>query len=110
MGAAIVDPAGEYYDDYYAVFFLDPDGLKLEGMKRELIRAVNNLRKAAKLTIQDTIAWELQRTPATEKVVEAWRGELLTATLATAVTLVNAVQAGTKGIVKLGEEEVGFGF
>lgn len=29
----IVDPAAEYYDDYYAVFFLDPDGLKLEGMK-----------------------------------------------------------------------------
>ena len=29
----IVDPAGEYYDDYYAVFFLDPDGLKLEGCK-----------------------------------------------------------------------------
>jgi hypothetical protein len=28
-----VDPASEYYDDYYAVFFLDPDGLKLEGMK-----------------------------------------------------------------------------
>jgi catechol 2,3-dioxygenase-like lactoylglutathione lyase family enzyme len=32
-GVEIVDPAGEYYDDYYAVFFLDPDGLKLEGMK-----------------------------------------------------------------------------
>jgi catechol 2,3-dioxygenase-like lactoylglutathione lyase family enzyme len=29
----IVDPAGEYYEDYYAVFFLDPDGLKLEGCK-----------------------------------------------------------------------------
>jgi catechol 2,3-dioxygenase-like lactoylglutathione lyase family enzyme len=29
----IVDPADEYYDDYYAVFFLDPDGFKLEGMK-----------------------------------------------------------------------------
>jgi hypothetical protein len=29
-GADIVDPVGEYYD---AVFFLDPDGLKLEGMK-----------------------------------------------------------------------------
>jgi len=28
----IVDPADEYYEDYYAVFFLDPDGLKLEGM------------------------------------------------------------------------------
>jgi catechol 2,3-dioxygenase-like lactoylglutathione lyase family enzyme len=33
LGARIVDPASEYYDDYYAVFFLDPDGLKLEGMK-----------------------------------------------------------------------------
>lgn len=30
----IVDPAAEYYSGgYYAVFFLDPDGLKLEGMK-----------------------------------------------------------------------------
>lgn len=28
----IVDPAGVYYEDYYAVFFLDPDGMKLEGM------------------------------------------------------------------------------
>jgi catechol 2,3-dioxygenase-like lactoylglutathione lyase family enzyme len=33
VGATIVDPAAEYYDDYYAAFFLDPDGLKLEGMK-----------------------------------------------------------------------------
>ena len=32
-GATIVDPAGEYYDDYYAVFFLDPDDMKLEGMR-----------------------------------------------------------------------------
>jgi catechol 2,3-dioxygenase-like lactoylglutathione lyase family enzyme len=33
LQATIVDPAAEYYDDYYAVFFLDPDGMKLEGMK-----------------------------------------------------------------------------
>jgi catechol 2,3-dioxygenase-like lactoylglutathione lyase family enzyme len=33
QGSKIVDPAGEYYDDYYAVFFLDPDGMKLEGMR-----------------------------------------------------------------------------
>ena len=32
-GVHIVDPADEYYEDYYAVFFLDPDGVKLEGMK-----------------------------------------------------------------------------
>ena len=33
LKATIVDPAGEYYQDYYAVFFLDPDGIKLEGMR-----------------------------------------------------------------------------
>jgi catechol 2,3-dioxygenase-like lactoylglutathione lyase family enzyme len=31
-GVDIVDPAGEYYEDYYAVYFLDPDGIKLEGV------------------------------------------------------------------------------
>lgn len=31
MGATILDPPGEYYEGgYYAVFFSDPDGLKLE--------------------------------------------------------------------------------
>lgn len=29
---AIVDPPGEYGRDYYAVYFTDPDGMKLEGM------------------------------------------------------------------------------
>ena len=29
----IVDPADEYYEDYYAESIHDPDGLKLEGMK-----------------------------------------------------------------------------
>ncbi|MBI3709222.1 MAG: VOC family protein [Proteobacteria bacterium] len=29
----IVDPSGEYYEGgYYAVYFLDPDGMKLEAM------------------------------------------------------------------------------
>jgi catechol 2,3-dioxygenase-like lactoylglutathione lyase family enzyme len=51
LGATIVDPAGEYYDDYYAVFFLDPDGLKLEGMKwgeRQAKAKAAAKRKAAK--------------------------------------------------------------
>ena len=33
LGADDRGSGGEYYDDYYAVFFLDPDGMKLEGMK-----------------------------------------------------------------------------
>jgi catechol 2,3-dioxygenase-like lactoylglutathione lyase family enzyme len=29
----LIDPPGEYYDEnYYAVYFADPDGMKLEGM------------------------------------------------------------------------------
>jgi len=47
LGATIVDPAGEYYDDYYAVFFLDPDGLKLEGMKYGERHAQEVRKKAA---------------------------------------------------------------
>jgi hypothetical protein len=47
LGATIVDPAGEYYDDYYAVFFLDPDGLKLEGMKYGERRASEARNKEA---------------------------------------------------------------
>jgi catechol 2,3-dioxygenase-like lactoylglutathione lyase family enzyme len=48
LHADIVDPAGEYYDDYYAVFFLDPDGLKLEGMKYGERHAQEARRKAAR--------------------------------------------------------------
>jgi len=45
----IVDSADEYYEDYYAVFFLDPDGLKLEGMKYgELTAKRKRQRKASK--------------------------------------------------------------
>jgi catechol 2,3-dioxygenase-like lactoylglutathione lyase family enzyme len=42
----IVDPADEYYEDYYAVFFLDPDGIKLEGMKYGELTAKKTKKKA----------------------------------------------------------------
>src|SRR5579883_3619772 len=42
----IVDPADEYYEDYYAVFFLDPDGIKLEGMKYGELTAKKKAAKA----------------------------------------------------------------
>ena len=32
-GMTVIDPPGEYYgENYYAVYFADPDGMKLEGM------------------------------------------------------------------------------
>ncbi len=32
-GMTVLDPPGEYYESsYYAVYFADPDGMKLEGM------------------------------------------------------------------------------
>ncbi|MBI2741865.1 MAG: VOC family protein [Rhodospirillales bacterium] len=46
-GVKIVDPADEYYEDYYAVFFLDPDGIKLEGMKYGELTAIRK-RKSLK--------------------------------------------------------------
>ena len=46
----IVDPADEYYEDYYAVFFLDPDGLKLEGMKYGELTAKRKKGRALKST------------------------------------------------------------
>jgi catechol 2,3-dioxygenase-like lactoylglutathione lyase family enzyme len=53
-GATIVDPAAEYYEDYYAVFFLDPDGLKLEGMKYGEEHAKREIRKATKVKTANT--------------------------------------------------------
>jgi catechol 2,3-dioxygenase-like lactoylglutathione lyase family enzyme len=49
QGTEIADPAGEYYDDYYAVFFLDPDGMKLEGMRWGERHEQARKRAAAKL-------------------------------------------------------------
>lgn len=48
QGVRIVDPAAEYYEDYYAVFFLDPDGIKLEGMKYGELTAKKKRAKAAR--------------------------------------------------------------
>ena len=52
--ATIVDPAGEYYDDYYAIFFLDPDGMKLEGMKYGERHAQAARKRAARKRAQSS--------------------------------------------------------
>jgi catechol 2,3-dioxygenase-like lactoylglutathione lyase family enzyme len=47
-GVTIVDRAAEYYEDYYAVFFLDPDGIKLEGMKYGELTERKKRRRSAR--------------------------------------------------------------
>ncbi len=56
----VVDPPGEYYGrNYYAVYFTDPDGMKLEGMiwappeknaQARIAKESREQRKAQKLT------------------------------------------------------------
>ena len=67
LGARIVDPAGEYYEDYYAVFFLDPDGLKLEGMKYGELRRGPRARRCGRRARRSrrrrrNFEWKYQRT------------------------------------------------
>ena len=76
-GAAIVDPAGEYYDDYYAVFFTDPDGLKLEGMKygeRHERAARERARKRAAAAPVGKASRKMVRTAARKKVAKKKAG------------------------------------
>ena len=52
-GMTVLDPPGEYYGhNYYAVYFADPDGMKLEGMiwapaKAKRKKARKKTRKSA---------------------------------------------------------------
>ena len=51
IGARVVDPPADYPDygqGYYAVFFTDPDGLKLEGMVFKPPRKKRTAKPAAK--------------------------------------------------------------
>src|SRR6202167_4546376 len=50
-GLTVLDPAGEYYErNYYAVYFADPDGMKLEGMIWAPPRAKPNKKRRIRST------------------------------------------------------------
>lgn len=48
LGAVVVDPPADYYEDYYAVFFLDPDGMKLECVKYGEMKERKRINKSHK--------------------------------------------------------------
>jgi isoleucyl-tRNA synthetase len=79
------------------------DALRLEGVARELIRHINQLRKESGLSIQDQIVIHQQ---GFDEVVSQYRDEILKATLATNIVIdaageMKEIEGGTIGITKV---------
>ena len=76
-GMTVVDPPGEYYgDSYYAVYFADPDGMKLEAMiwappKKKQAQAF--VRLAARRPAAASRRWSAARAPTCSPASEHWR-------------------------------------
>ncbi|MEW6610914.1 MAG: class I tRNA ligase family protein [Patescibacteria group bacterium] len=83
--------------------------LKLEGMKREFVRAVNNLRKQSKLTIKDRVRLEIVDCIEVQKLMREYKNELFHAILAKEITSVKTVTTTSRSIVELGGAKVEFG-
>src|SRR5438477_9171371 len=70
-GMTVLDPPGEYYGrNYYAVYFADPDGMKLEGMiwappkaeRKPVVRRKSKPAASRKKEVEETaLAWRLSR-------------------------------------------------
>ena len=61
-GLTVLDPPGEYYDrNYYAVYFADPDGMKLEAMIWAPPKAKSNKKRRKKLHSQSSSTRRAQR-------------------------------------------------
>ena len=81
------------------------DELKREGMKRELVRTINALRKKAGLTIADRISLYWQGSETMKKVIEQYHDDLLRDTLAVEI-IESPTEAGTTDEVKIDGEAV----
>ena len=74
-GMTVLDPPGEYYgDSYYAVYFTDPDGMKLEAMIWAPAKKVKRRRDLrAKPPAAATRRWSAARAPTYSPALEHWR-------------------------------------
>jgi catechol 2,3-dioxygenase-like lactoylglutathione lyase family enzyme len=58
----VLDPPGEYYDrNYYAVYFADPDGMKLEGMIWAPPKAKPKKKRRKKISVVSSSTRRAQR-------------------------------------------------
>jgi isoleucyl-tRNA synthetase len=71
------------------------DALRREGMARELVNRIQNLRKDSGFDVTDKITVTLQRHPALADAVAAFKDFIASQTLAVAVELADEVPAGT---------------
>lgn len=85
------------------------DELIQEGMKRELVRSINNMRKDAGLTINDRIAIFWEGGDSIRKVVKNFRTDLLRDTLAEEIKEGIGDDAAFEKVIDLGGEEVSLG-
>ncbi|MBP5381651.1 MAG: isoleucine--tRNA ligase [Bacteroidaceae bacterium] len=72
------------------------DELKNEGVARELVKRIQNLRKESGFEITDRIDITLQHTPQTDKAVEMFREYICAQVLANGITLAETVADATE--------------
>ena len=72
------------------------DELKNEGVARELVKRIQNLRKESGFEITDRIDITLQHTPQTDKAVEMFREYICAQVLANGITLTDTVADATE--------------
>ncbi|MCU0679650.1 MAG: class I tRNA ligase family protein, partial [Planctomycetes bacterium] len=78
--------------------------LKLEGMKRELVRAINNMRKEAGLTIGDRIEIKWNGTGSVTETIKVFEKEIMKETLADIILSTNKEEG--KAVMINGEKVI----
>jgi isoleucyl-tRNA synthetase len=66
--------------------------LAVEGLARDVVRAVQQARRAADLGVSDRISLSIAGTPAAQEAIRAHRGLIATETLATSVVVVDQAE------------------
>ena len=84
--------------------------LQAEGLKREFVRLVNMVRKAADLTIQDKVILYHNAPAEVAKVIEAMQQEIMADTMSSNIVAGSLEQATFSQEVKLNEYKFNLGF
>lgn len=99
-----VKDKGEY--DAFLDLNITPD-LKREGVKREIVRFVNNLRKKANLTIEDNVdIYYKTESDDIKNTIESFKEDLKRETISKNIKKEDVVDSDIDGSLKIDEEEL----